>query len=163
MVSTASTTQCLDDSVSRGGRFLTRFPLPCSQMPEGLVKISSGLYESILPLVKTQVESQVSSSSLTPRRRSSPSDCTNTLLACPSAVSLSHNTVSLRLPLRRSRVRSLTRRGRNSTASVFAKGVRVSDPTPVRLFPSPQSATSRRPRLRCSPPSTPRGRTRARR
>jgi hypothetical protein len=63
----------------------------------------------------------------------------------------------------RSKVCSLTRRGRNSTASVFAKGVRVSDPTPVRLFPSPQSATSRRRRLRCSPPSTPRGRTRARR
>ena len=30
-----------------------------SMMPEGLVKISSQLYESILPLVKTQVESQV--------------------------------------------------------------------------------------------------------
>jgi len=30
-----------------------------SMMPEGLVKISSGLYESILPLVKTQVESQI--------------------------------------------------------------------------------------------------------
>ena len=28
-------------------------------MPEGLVKISQGLYESILPLVKTQVESQI--------------------------------------------------------------------------------------------------------
>ncbi len=28
-------------------------------MPEGLVKISSTLYESILPLVKTQVESQI--------------------------------------------------------------------------------------------------------
>ena len=28
-------------------------------MPEGLVKISSNLYESILPLVKTQVESQI--------------------------------------------------------------------------------------------------------
>lgn len=28
-------------------------------MPEGLVKISSSLYESILPLVRTQVESQV--------------------------------------------------------------------------------------------------------
>ena len=28
-------------------------------MPEGLVKISQGLYDSILPLVKTQVESQV--------------------------------------------------------------------------------------------------------
>lgn len=30
-----------------------------SMMPEGLVKISQGLYESILPLVKTQVESQI--------------------------------------------------------------------------------------------------------
>jgi len=30
-----------------------------SMMPEGLVKISSNLYESILPLVKTQVESQI--------------------------------------------------------------------------------------------------------
>jgi len=30
-----------------------------SMMPEGLVKISHGLYESILPLVKTQVESQI--------------------------------------------------------------------------------------------------------
>ena len=30
-----------------------------SMMPEGLVKISSTLYESILPLVKTQVESQI--------------------------------------------------------------------------------------------------------
>lgn len=30
-----------------------------SMMPEGLVKISTGLYESILPLVKTQVESQI--------------------------------------------------------------------------------------------------------
>ena len=28
-------------------------------MPEGLVKISQSLYESILPLVKTQVESQI--------------------------------------------------------------------------------------------------------
>ena len=28
-------------------------------MQEGLVKISSNLYESILPLVKTQVESQI--------------------------------------------------------------------------------------------------------
>ena len=28
-------------------------------MPEGLVKISQQLYESILPLVKTQVESQI--------------------------------------------------------------------------------------------------------
>lgn len=28
-------------------------------MPEGLVKISSCLYESILPLVRTQVESQI--------------------------------------------------------------------------------------------------------
>jgi len=30
-----------------------------SMMPEGLVKISSSLYESILPLVKTQVDSQI--------------------------------------------------------------------------------------------------------
>lgn len=30
-----------------------------SMMPEGLVKISSNLYESILPLVKTQVQSQI--------------------------------------------------------------------------------------------------------
>jgi hypothetical protein len=30
-----------------------------SMMPEGLVKISQGLYENILPLVKTQVESQI--------------------------------------------------------------------------------------------------------
>lgn len=30
-----------------------------SMMPEGLVKISSSLYESILPLVRTQVESQI--------------------------------------------------------------------------------------------------------
>lgn len=30
-----------------------------SMMPEGLVKISQSLYESILPLVKTQVESQI--------------------------------------------------------------------------------------------------------
>lgn len=30
-----------------------------SMMPEGLVKISSGLYDSIMPLVKTQVESQI--------------------------------------------------------------------------------------------------------
>jgi len=30
-----------------------------SMMPEGLVKISQGLYDSILPLVKTQVESQI--------------------------------------------------------------------------------------------------------
>lgn len=30
-----------------------------SMMPEGLVKISQGLYESILPLVKSQVESQI--------------------------------------------------------------------------------------------------------
>ena len=29
------------------------------RMPEGLVKISQALYDSILPLVKTQVESQV--------------------------------------------------------------------------------------------------------
>jgi len=28
-------------------------------MPEGLVKISSSLYETILPMVKTQVESQM--------------------------------------------------------------------------------------------------------
>ena len=28
-------------------------------MPEGLVKISQSLYESILPLVRTQVESQI--------------------------------------------------------------------------------------------------------
>ena len=28
-------------------------------MPEGLVKISSGLYETILPMVKQQVESQI--------------------------------------------------------------------------------------------------------
>lgn len=28
-------------------------------MPEGLVKISSSLYESILPLVRTQVSSQI--------------------------------------------------------------------------------------------------------
>ena len=28
-------------------------------MPEGLVKISSNLYETILPMVKTQVESQI--------------------------------------------------------------------------------------------------------
>ena len=30
-----------------------------SMMPEGLVKISQQLYESILPLVRTQVESQI--------------------------------------------------------------------------------------------------------
>merc|ERR1719486_747307 len=30
-----------------------------SMMPEGLVKISQSLYESILPLVRTQVESQI--------------------------------------------------------------------------------------------------------
>lgn len=30
-----------------------------SMMPEGLVKISSALYESVLPLVKSQVESQI--------------------------------------------------------------------------------------------------------
>merc|ERR1712159_822828 len=30
-----------------------------AMMPEGLVKISTSLYESILPLVKTQVESQI--------------------------------------------------------------------------------------------------------
>ena len=30
-----------------------------SMMPEGLVKISSGLYETILPMVKAQVESQM--------------------------------------------------------------------------------------------------------
>merc|ERR1719359_2227190 len=30
-----------------------------SMMPEGLVKISSGLYETILPMVKQQVESQI--------------------------------------------------------------------------------------------------------
>lgn len=30
-----------------------------SMMPEGLVKISSGLYETILPMVKAQVESQI--------------------------------------------------------------------------------------------------------
>ena len=30
-----------------------------SMMPEGLVKISSSLYETILPMVKTQVESQM--------------------------------------------------------------------------------------------------------
>ena len=30
-----------------------------SMMPEGLVKISQTLYESILPLVRTQVESQI--------------------------------------------------------------------------------------------------------
>ena len=40
---------------------LTPFlPLPeISMMPEGLVKISQTLYESILPLVRTQVESQI--------------------------------------------------------------------------------------------------------
>lgn len=30
-----------------------------AMMPEGLVKISSGLYDSILPLVRTQVDSQI--------------------------------------------------------------------------------------------------------
>ena len=33
-----------------------------SMMPEGLVKISSSLYETILPMVKTQVESQMCAS-----------------------------------------------------------------------------------------------------
>ena len=30
-----------------------------SMMPEGLVKISSNLYETILPMVRAQVESQI--------------------------------------------------------------------------------------------------------
>lgn len=36
-----------------------------SMMPEGLVKISSSLYETILPMVKTQVESQIKVRDLT--------------------------------------------------------------------------------------------------
>ena len=30
-----------------------------AMMPEGLVKISTQLYETVLPLVRTQVESQI--------------------------------------------------------------------------------------------------------
>lgn len=58
-----------------------------SMMPEGLVKISQGLYESILPLVKTQVESQIkvrdlsrATVSITPAEFSSWSDARAELL-----------------------------------------------------------------------------------
>jgi len=58
-----------------------------SMMPEGLVKISQGLYESILPLVKTQVESQIkvrdlsrASVSITPAEFASWSDARAELL-----------------------------------------------------------------------------------
>merc|ERR1711959_499630 len=53
-----------------------------SMMPEGLVKISQSLYESILPLVKAQVQSQIkvrdfskATVSLCPAEYSSWSEC----------------------------------------------------------------------------------------
>jgi len=58
-----------------------------SMMPEGLVKISSGLYESILPLVTQQVESQIkvrdfskASVSISPAEHASWSDARAELL-----------------------------------------------------------------------------------
>jgi hypothetical protein len=58
-----------------------------SMMPEGLVKISTGLYDSILPLVKTQVESQIkvrdfsrASVSITPAEYGSWADARDDLI-----------------------------------------------------------------------------------
>ena len=54
----------------------SRRPTGWQMMPEGLVKISQQLYESILPLVKTQVESQVSAPPPGSRRQHGASDRT---------------------------------------------------------------------------------------
>merc|ERR1712166_779824 len=51
-----------EDNTDLAYEFARKFPGytgEISMMPEGLVKISSGLYETILPMVKQQVESQI--------------------------------------------------------------------------------------------------------